>query len=105
MARPRAHAHAASFPFGTAATFLVHGRGFAGDGAHHVSVDLSSADGFTWAPNPAVGTVVNAQWVRVTATPHDNGKRGAGVGDLTITVTNGDGTGASNTCSQDVYYG
>ena len=107
MATPRVHGHAANFVRGTAATFLIHGKSFVGDGAGHVDVLLSCTDPHPlaiWPPRPVVGKVLDVHWVEVTATPIVGGKPAAGVGDLTITVTNGDGSGASNTSSQDVYY-
>jgi hypothetical protein len=105
MAKPIVLSELPSFPFGAPATFLIRGKNFVGDGGGNVSVGLTSADGFTWKPQPAVGTVVNDQVVSVTATPSDTAKLGAGFFDLTIVVTNGDNSGDSNSSSQEVFYG
>jgi hypothetical protein len=72
--------------FGFASTFVVHGKHF-GAALSYVTVDLSSADGYTWNPKSMSVQLTGADCVRVTSTPSDNGHRGPGLGDLTITVT------------------
>jgi hypothetical protein len=84
----------------------VHGEHFAGDEDGNCSVSLTSKDGFIWTPNPATGTVVSSHKITVEATPTapEGKKKKSGTGDLTTTVTNGDGSGMSVPVSQGEEY-
>jgi hypothetical protein len=97
---PRVHSVFPRFQFGVPVDFVIHGKGFV-KGAL-LDVDLFSEDNYRWTVNSV--TFVDAKRIRVNATPADApGLRGAGIGDLTTTVTNGDGK-VSNSQSQDVSY-
>ena len=108
MAKKRPN-HQPSFLFDTEVEFVIHGQGFVGDKDGFVTVELSNNNGYTWKPKKAKGKVINPQHVRVRSTPGKgkgplSGPSG-GVGDLTTTVTNGDGSGKSSMYTEDVYYG
>jgi hypothetical protein len=91
---------------------MIHGNNFAGDAGHHCAVKLESRSGHTWDTpehrgNPwHTGTVVDPNTIRVHSTPHQphHHRYGTGLGDLTTTVTNGDGTGTSVAQPQDEEY-
>jgi hypothetical protein len=88
------------FRLDRATDFIVIGKGFDKDGGTHFKVDLTSADDFTWDTNTQ--DVIDANRIVVNATPHSPDEA-TGIGDLTVVVTNGDGT-VSNTQSLDVSY-
>jgi hypothetical protein len=92
------------FVLGHKHKFRIYGKDFGALGSD-VDVALTS-DSHTWTPNPASGKVIHALVVEVEATP--SGGFGAGLGDLTITVTvTNPVSGAQTTStpqSQDVLY-
>jgi hypothetical protein len=103
MARPRTRKFTSSCKFTVPSTFVIYGKHLGAVGSL-VTVELTSDDGYTWTPSPIHGVAVLAgECVQVTSTPADTRGKGAGLGDLTITVTNVGGV-KSNEQSQEIYY-
>src|SRR4051812_6901779 len=105
MAGPFVSGIIPSFKVGQKHVFIVSGQGFAAD-PNSVHVDLQDmGGGFTWVVDQNKTRLLNANQIEITAKPnrpHDEDP-GGGVGDLTVTVTNGDGT-TSPPSSTQVYY-
>ena len=110
MARKKvsAYRYIPTFKVGKLHNFYIEGEGFSDDdGTGHqgqIRVTLADPDGnYNWT-SPVVATLETPRriWVRAQPSKH-NGVHGGGVGELTTTVTNGDGT-VSPSVTQPVYY-
>jgi hypothetical protein len=102
MPAPRIISISPNFTLGVPVDFVVLGQGFLTEGTQGNVTMTTSTPGILWTVNQV--KVLDAQRIRVNATPgltkaararlkdfHPTSPPG-GVGDLTTTVTNGDGT-------------
>jgi hypothetical protein len=82
----------------------IHGDNFAGNDLGECTVDLGGSNGYYWNPPQITGRVVSSHTITAHSTPHGQDDEESGTGDLTTTVTNGDGSGTSVPQTQEETY-